>query len=79
LREDEGYSVVGVKNSENHREALLWSKDCTFSKEVLERSRRAELKEIMYYEKEREEEENVVKELPHKASEQYEKEVDQSC
>jgi ABC-2 type transport system ATP-binding protein len=79
LQEDEGYSVVGVKNSENHREALLWSKDCTFSKEVLERSRRAELKEIMYYEKEREEEENVVKELPHKASEQYEKEVDQSC
>jgi hypothetical protein len=52
LQEDEGYSVVGVKNSENHREALLWSKDCTFSKEVLEHSRRAELKEIMYYEKE---------------------------
>lgn len=56
LRPGEGYEVVGMKRNESHTEALVWSRERTFPEPVKERSRRAALKEIIYYEKEAEEE-----------------------
>ncbi len=54
LRPGEGYEVIGMKRNESHTEALVWSREGIFSNLVKERSRRATLKEIMYYEKEAE-------------------------
>ncbi|MDE5777915.1 MAG: ABC transporter ATP-binding protein [Lachnospiraceae bacterium] len=55
LRSKEGYEVIGLQKKENHTEALVWSQNGCFSGQVKSRSRRAALKEIMYYEKESEE------------------------
>lgn len=56
LRPGEGYEVIGMRKNEYHTEALVRSRECIFSELVRERSRRATLKEIMYYEKEAKEE-----------------------
>ena len=44
--------VVGVKENAVHREALLWNEQGMFSERIRDASRRAELKEIMYFERE---------------------------
>lgn len=50
---DGSCQVIGEKRSASHVEMLLWNRDGRFSDEIRARSRRAELKEIMYYEEER--------------------------
>lgn len=55
LHEGEDYEIVAMKENEAHKEALLRKNKKGFPPEIEENSRRAELKEIMYYEKEAEE------------------------
>lgn len=44
--------VVAMKQNESHKEALVWCEDGAFPESIEHNSRRATLKEIMYYEKE---------------------------
>ncbi len=52
LEENGNCNVIFQRENDNHRESLLYSKNGTFSDLVNADSRRATLKEILYYEKE---------------------------
>lgn len=52
FRDGEGYEIVGIRQSPSHTESLVRSETGTFPEGIESRSRRATLKEIMYYEKE---------------------------
>lgn len=52
VQQEKGFQVVAVKENDTHKEMLLRSIQGTFSEEIEKKSRRATLKEIMYYEKE---------------------------
>ncbi|MBR1866916.1 MAG: ABC transporter ATP-binding protein [Lachnospiraceae bacterium] len=53
LAKDRSCQVIGERRNAVHMETLVWSRDGRFSEELRARSRRPELKEIMYYEEER--------------------------
>lgn len=52
LRPHEGYEIIGSQSNTIHREILVRHAEGDFSERIKKDSRRATLKEIMYYEKE---------------------------